>query len=130
LEDGEVIIFLNDLESENKMKHKRLDRASPQGWRFEGHTYYQMRVDTDEFHGLVCLIKLISGKYYYWRSYEKARKTAVCGKGMIWLQLIPDGKSHVITAKYLPENKLSRIIKRIFKSAEYLPEQKVSFMVV
>jgi predicted RNA-binding protein associated with RNAse of E/G family len=112
------------------MKHKRLDRASPQGWKFEGHPYYQMRVDIDGFHGLICLIKLISGKYYYWSSYEKSGKTAVCGKGMTWLQLLPDGKSHVITAKYLPKNKLFRIFKRIFKPAEYLPEQKVSLWYV
>ena len=113
------------------MKHKRLDRASPQGWKFEGHPYYQMRVDIDGFHGLVCFIKLISGKYYYWRNFDKAGKTAVCGKGMTWLQLIPDGKSHVMTAKYLPENKIVKILNRIFKSTEKnQPINKVSLWYV
>ena len=101
------------------MKHKRLDRASPQGWRFEGNPYYQMRVDIEGFHGLVCLIKLISGKYYYWHSYNKAGKTAVCGKGMTWLQLIPDGKNHIITAKYLPKNKVSLWYVDIIEGIEY-----------
>jgi predicted RNA-binding protein associated with RNAse of E/G family len=36
----------------------------------------------------------------------------VCGKGMTWLQLIPDNKHRVITAKYLPE-------KKILKGIEY-----------
>jgi predicted RNA-binding protein associated with RNAse of E/G family len=44
-------------------------------------------------------------------------KRAVCGKGMTWLQLIPDGKKRVITAKYLP--------KKFFKK-----EQKVSIWYV
>ena len=80
------------------LKRKRLDRDSKTGgWGFEQHPYYQMRVDIDIFHGLVCLIQLNSGKKHCWG------KTAVCGKGMTWLQLIPDGKSHVITAKYLPK---------------------------
>ena len=96
------------------LKRKRLDRDSKTGgWGFEGHPYYQMRVDIEEFHGLVCLIKLISGKYYYWGT-RKTGKTAVCGKGMTWLQLIPDGKSHILTAKYLPKrNILQKIIQGI-----------------
>ena len=83
-----------------------------------------MRVDIDEFHGLVCLIQLMGtgwydteklkymtiGKcdtqYQYWE-FPKAGKSAICGKGMKWLQLIPDGKKHVITAKYLPDNSIS-----------------------
>lgn len=84
------------------MKKKRLDRDSKTGWGFDGFPYYQMRVDIEEFHGLVCLIQLIKGKKYYW-DLSITGKTAVCGKGMTWLQLIPDGKSHVITAKYLPK---------------------------
>jgi predicted RNA-binding protein associated with RNAse of E/G family len=84
------------------MKRKRLDRSKIHGWGFDGHPYYQMRVDIDEFHGLVCFIRLISGKYCYW-DLPKAGKTKVCGKGMVWLQLIPDGKNRVMTAKYLPK---------------------------
>ena len=113
------------------MKRKRLDRDSKTGgWGFEGHPYYQMRVDTDEFHGLGCLIQLVSGKYYYWSNFSKAGKTAVCGKGMTWLQLIPDGKKHVMTAKYLPESKISKIFRHVRKllkpTAVSLPENKIS----
>jgi len=86
------------------LKRKRLDRDSKTGWGFEGHPYYQMRVDTEEFQGLVCLIKLISGKKIYWHNIPIAGKVAVCGKKMLWLQLIPDGKKRVITAKYLPKS--------------------------
>jgi len=96
------------------MKRKRLDRDSKtSGWGFEGHPYYQMRVDIDGFHGLVCLIKLVSGRYHYWGT-RKTGKTAVCGKGMVWLQLIPDERSHVLTAKYLPKrNIIQRMVQGI-----------------
>ena len=94
------------------MKRKRLDRdKNTGGWGFNGFPYHQMRVDIDEFHGLVCLIQLTHGKYYHW-NLPIAGKTAVCGKGMTWLQLIPDGKSRVITAKYLPK-KLFRKSQKI-----------------
>ena len=33
------------------MTKKRLDRDSK--WFFQGFTYYHMRIDTDDFHGLV-----------------------------------------------------------------------------
>jgi len=78
------------------MKKKRLDRD---GWGFQGFPYYQVRVDTDRFHGLVGLIYLLSGKRQYWKM-PKAGKVAVCGKGMFWLSMIPDGQKRVITAKY------------------------------
>jgi predicted RNA-binding protein associated with RNAse of E/G family len=89
------------------MKRKRLDRDL--WWKYnktEYTKYYQMRVDINEFHGLVCLIRILDGNYYYW-DYPIAGKSAVVGKGMTWLQLIPDGKKRVITAKYLPDNKVS-----------------------
>lgn len=86
------------------MKKKRLDRDLK--WNFQNFPYYQMRVDIDIFHGIVCLIKLTDGKYYYW-DMPVAGKAAVCGKGMTWLQLIPDGKQRLITAKYLPNNSVS-----------------------
>lgn len=103
------------------MKYKRLDRDK---WNFDKFPYYQMHVDIDEFHGLVCLIQLMGTGWYdienlkymridesdteyqYW-NFPKAGKSAICGKGMKWLQLIPDGKKHVITAKYLPDNSIS-----------------------
>jgi len=49
------------------MKRKRLDRDV--WWefnKFKTPRYYQMRVDIEEFHGLVCYIQLIDGKYQYW----------------------------------------------------------------
>jgi len=93
------------------MKRKRLDRDSKTGgWGFEGHPYYQLRVDIEGFSGLVCLIKLIRGKQRSWSNFDKPGKRAVCGKGMAWLQLIPDGESHVLTAKYLPKSKTNRKI--------------------
>jgi len=83
------------------MKRKRLARDIG-SWGFGGYPYYQLRVDIAEFCGLVCLIHLAGeGTYYYW-DFPIAGKSAVCGKNMTWLQLIPDGKSHVLTAKYVP----------------------------
>ena len=38
------------------MKRKRLNRDA---WGFMYYPYYQMRIDTDEFHGMACLIKLV-----------------------------------------------------------------------
>lgn len=89
------------------MKQKRLDRDS---WGFQGFPYYQVRVDTEEFHGLVGLIYILSGKKQYW-NLEKNKKTPVCGKGMFWLQLIPDGKNCVITAKYTRKKKKIQGVK-------------------
>jgi hypothetical protein len=43
------------------MKHKRLDRDK---WNFSTYPYYQMRVDIDGFHGLVCLIQLMGTGWY------------------------------------------------------------------
>ena len=83
------------------MKMKRLDRD---GWGFSGFPYYQVRVDMEEFHGLVGLVDILSGKTCYWK-LAKNGKTPVCGKGMFWLELIPDGQSRVITAKYVRKKK-------------------------
>lgn len=84
------------------MTQKRLDRDAK--WGFQGFPYYQMRVETDFYQGLVSLIDLIGGQYYYW-DLPKAGKVPVCGKGMKWLQLIPDGNKRAITAKLLPKPK-------------------------
>ena len=84
------------------MTKKRLDRDAK--WGFERFPYYQMRMDIDEFHGMVSIIDLLDGEYLFW-DMPKAGKTPVCGKGMKWLQLIPDNCRHVITAKFLPESK-------------------------
>jgi len=89
------------------MKRKRLDRDT--WWahnNYENTEYYQFRVDTNNFHGLVCYIKLLDGQYHYW-DFPIAGKTAVIGEGMSWLQLVPDNKKHVITVKYLPNETVS-----------------------
>lgn len=84
------------------MTKKRLDRDAK--WGFQGFPYYQLRVETEDFQGLVSLIDLVDGEYYYWQ-LPKAGKVPVCGKGMKWLQLIPDGQNRAITAKLLPKPK-------------------------
>lgn len=89
------------------MKKKRLDRDQ---WGFQGFPYYQMRVDMEEFHGLVGVIELSDGEYCFWET-PKAGKIPVCGKGMLWLQLIPDGQHRVITAKFLPKSRTVQGVK-------------------
>ena len=107
------------------MKRKRLDRD---GWREHNKLkfprYYQLRVDMEEFQGLVCLIQWIDGSIHYWDNtheiFPKAGgKIAVIGEGMTWLQLIPDGKKRVVTAKYLPNNLVSIWYVDIIDSIEY-----------
>lgn len=90
------------------MKHKRLDRDI--WWSFnkvKSPHYYQLRIDTDRFHGLVCLLELIDGEYEYWE-FPIAGRSPIIGKGMFWLQLIPDNASHLLTAMILPEAKTIR----------------------
>lgn len=83
------------------MKIKRLDRDT---WGFSNFPYYQMRIDCDEFHGIACVIKLISGEPCFW-NMKRGGRLPVCSGGMTWLQLIPDGKNRLITAMFLPESK-------------------------
>lgn len=113
------------------MKRKRLDRDI---WTFDRYPYYQMRVDMEDFHGLVGLIQLMggvahidNGEYQYW-DRPKAGKVAICGKGMTWLQLIPDGKSHVLTVKYLPDNTVSIWYADIIENIEYDPDGVAVFI--
>ena len=81
------------------MKHKRLNRDA---WGFQYYPYYQMRVDTDGFHGTACLIRLTDGEPFAW-DMPKAGRIQVTGAGMTWLELIPDGKKRVVTVKYFPD---------------------------
>ena len=90
------------------MTKKRLDRDKK--WGFQGFPYYQMRMDNEYFHGLVSVIKLMAGDYFFWEK-PKAGKTPVCGKGMLWLQLIPDNQYRAITAKFLPESRTVQGVK-------------------
>lgn len=101
------------------MKRKRLDRDA--WWEFNKYTfpsYYQIRVDIEEFHGLVCFIQLIDGQTQYW-DLPIAGKTAIIGEGMSWLQLIPDGKKQVITAMYLPNRSVSIWYVDVIEDIEY-----------
>lgn len=84
------------------MTKKRLNRDAK--WGFQGFPYYQMRMDCDDFHGLVSIIHLVDGDYFFW-DMPKAGRTPVCGKGMLWLQLIPDGLHRAITAHFLPPSR-------------------------
>ena len=84
------------------MKRKRLDRDLK--WGFQYFPYYQTRLDCETYHGLASLITLTDGEYLYW-DFPKADKTAVCGEGMVWLQLIPDNCKRLITAMFLPKEK-------------------------
>lgn len=85
------------------MKHKRLDRDK---WGFQYFPYYQMRMDAEGFHGLASLICLMDGEPQYWQM-PKAGKVMVAGPGMRWLQWIPDGRGYMLTAKYLPDGRVS-----------------------
>ena len=110
------------------MKRKRLDRID--WWQFNKFKYpkyYQMRVDFEDFHGLVCLIKLTDGQYHYW-DMPIAGKTAIIGEGMTWLQLIPDGKKHVITAMYLPGKSLSICYVDVIENIDYDPDGLAVFI--
>lgn len=82
------------------MKHKKLNRD---GWGFQYYPYYQMRIDHDTFHGMVCLIRLTDGEKNYWAT-PKAGRIQVTGGGMTWLQLIPDNTKRVITVMYFPDD--------------------------
>lgn len=61
-----------------------------------------MRIDDELFHGLCCIIRMTDGEKNYWEM-PKAGKIQVTGAGMTWLELIPDGAHHVITAMYFPD---------------------------
>ena len=53
---------------------------------------------------------------------------AIIGKGMTWLQLIPDGKKHVITAMYLPDNTISIWYVDVIENIEYDPDGVAVFI--
>ena len=84
------------------MKRKRLDRDLK--WGFQYFPYYQTRLECENYRGLVSLITFTDGENVYW-DFPKAGRTAVCGKGMVWLQLYPDDHSRLITAMISPKEK-------------------------
>lgn len=117
------------------MKRKRLDRDLK--WGFQYFPYYQTRLDCEIYHGLVSLIKLVDGEYYYW-NFPKAGKTAVCGKGMVWLQLVPDDCKRLITAMFVPREKIvdnklypysvSAVYVDVIESLEYDPDGVAAYI--
>ena len=66
------------------------------------YPYYQMRIDDEAFHGMVCLIRMTDGEKNYWQT-PKAGRIQVTGAGMTWLELIPDGMNRVVTVMYFPD---------------------------
>ena len=106
------------------MKRKRLPR---EGWGFQRFPYYQMRIDNDDFHGLVGLIRLTSGHNCYWHM-PRAGKVAVCGEGMTWLQLIPDGAHHVLTAKINPRGRVNVWYADVIGRVEYDEDGVAAFV--
>ena len=80
------------------MKTKRLNRDL---WGFQHYPYYQMDMDNAVFQGFVSVILLTDGEQNFW-DFEKAGKAPVTGGGMVWLQLIPQGKKRLITAMFNP----------------------------
>ena len=103
------------------MKRKRLDRDI--GWGFQYFPYYQTRLDCEDFHGFASLIDLTSGEYIYWGS-----EMAVAGEGMKWLQIIPDGKSRLITAFFLRDGRLSGCYIDVIERIEYDPDGVAAYV--
>lgn len=87
------------------MKRKRLARDI-MSWDFGDSPYYQFRLDHEDFHGLAGVLKLTDVAFQYWTS-PKAGTYPVCGHGMCWFQLVPDGQSRVITVMLKPESKIA-----------------------
>jgi len=106
------------------MKRKRLDRD---GWGFQHFPYYQMRMDIPDFHGLVCIIRLTDGQNCCWHM-PRAGKVAVCGAGMTWLQLIPDGAHYVLTAKISPTGRINVWYADVIDRIEYDADGVAAFV--
>lgn len=106
------------------MKRKRLTR---EGWGFQHFPYYQMRIDRPDFHGTACVLRLTSGQDCFWHM-PKAGKVAVCGEGMTWLQLIPDGARHVLTAKFNRRGRVSVWYADVIDRIEYDPDGVAAFV--
>ncbi len=106
------------------MKRKRLDRD---GWGFSHFPYVQMRVDMPGFRGWACVIRITSGQVCCWEM-PRAGKVPVCGAGMTWLQLIPDGAHHVLTAKFLPDGRISVWYADVIDHLETDPDGVLAFV--
>jgi predicted RNA-binding protein associated with RNAse of E/G family len=61
-------------------------------------------------------------------NFPAAGKTAVVGKGMSWLEIVPDGGRHVVNAYYTPDNALSSCYIDIIEGIEYDPDGVAAFI--
>lgn len=107
------------------MKRKRLDRDI--GWGFQGFPYYQTRLEEGGFKGFASLIDILSGEQHCW-DFENAGKAPVSGRGMKWLQLVPDGKNRLITAMYKPDGALSVCYVDVIERIEYDPDGVAAYV--
>lgn len=108
------------------MTRKRLNRDKK--WGFQYYPYFQMRMENDIFTGLVSLIRLTDGEYLYWDFFPQAGKVPVAGKGMAWLQLIPDHGSRAITAMFLPDKRVSAWYVDVIEEATFDPDGVAVFI--
>ena len=86
------------------MNKMRLTRERK--WYFQYFPYHQMHMDNELFKGWVSINYLTDGEERFWE-YEKSGKVPVCGKGMIWLTLIPDDRKRCIGAYIKPDRRVS-----------------------
>lgn len=86
------------------MNKMRLTRDKK--WFFQFFPYHQMYMDNDLVKGWVSINYLTDGETRYWE-YEKSGKVPVCGKGMLWLTIIPEDRSRCIGAYILPNRRVS-----------------------
>lgn len=107
------------------MIKKRLNRDKK--WFFQNYPYFQFQMENDVFTGLVSLILLTDGEYLYWE-YPRAGKVAVAGQGMVWLQLIPARGSRAITAKFLPDKRVSVWYVDVIEETAFDPDGVAVFL--
>ncbi len=86
------------------MNKMRLTRDKK--WFFQYFPYHQMYMDNELVKGWVAINYLTDGETRCWE-YEKSGKVPVCGKGMIWLTIIPENTSRCIGAYFLPNRRVS-----------------------
>lgn len=106
------------------MKRKRLTR---EGWGFQHFPYYQMRIENADFRGLVGVIRMMDGHDCFWHM-PRMGKVAVCGAGMTWLQLIPDGANHVLTVKFSPKGRVNVWYADVIDRIEYDEDGVAAFV--
>ena len=86
------------------MNKMRLTRDKK--WFFQYFPYHQMYMDNELVKGWVAINYLTDGETRCWE-HEKSGKVPVCGKGMIWLTIIPENASRCIGAYFLPNRRVS-----------------------